>query len=112
MEEKNNIRFGDPDLDLDFDSLGRRGEGSRGFPLKERFIWLKDDVWEDLDWSEDTPQDFMDKILEKEVFDKDDMPPPFHGDVIAGRDKNEKIIVFKLLLVQSKRRFGQQENDW
>ena len=112
MEEE--IKKGpiNPDLDLKFNSSGTGNNSQKGFTIKERFIWLEDDVWETLDWTEDDPQDFMDKITEKKVFDKEDMPPPFHGDVVAGRDKNEKIIIFKLLLIEDNIRFGQKENPW
>jgi hypothetical protein len=112
MEEEKRQESPDPKLDLNFNSQGKPGDLAQTSRIKERFIWLEDDVWEDLDWTEDGPQDFMNKVLEKEVFDQDDMPPPFHGDVIAGRDKYEKIIVFKLLLVEDSVRFGQKENNW
>jgi hypothetical protein len=87
------------------------GDQLRTFRNQERIIWLPDTVWEDLDWTEDDPQDFMDKILEKKHFDENDRPPPFHGDILAGRDKNEKIIMFRLLIPNSTR-FGQKEVDW
>lgn len=112
MEEEKRQESPDPDLDLNFNSQGKQGDRAQSFPIKERFIWLEDNVWENLDWTEDSPQDFMDKITEKKVFDEEDMPPPFHGDVLAGRDKNSKIIIFKLLLVEDSVRFGQKENPW
>ena len=112
MEEEKRRDSTDPKLDLKFNSQFKSGDTAKTFPIKERFIWLEDDVWKDLDWTEDSPQAFMDKVLEKKVFDEDDTPPPFHGDVLAGRDKYQKIIVFKLLLVESGVRFGQKVNDW
>ena len=111
-EEEKRKDSPDPKLDLKFNSQFKSGDTVKTFPIKERFIWLKDDVWEDLDWAEDEPQDFMNKITAEQVFDDEDMPPPFHGDVLAGRDKNSKIIIFKLLLVEDSVRFGQQENPW
>jgi len=112
MEEEKRSESIDPKLDLKFNSQFKTGDTTKTFPIKERFIWLEDDVWKDLDWTEDSPQEFMDKVLEKKVFDENDTPPPFHGDVLAGRDKNSKIIIFKLLLVEDSVRFGQKQNPW
>jgi hypothetical protein len=112
MEEQ--IKQGpiDPDLDLNFNTSGTGSNSQKGFPIKERFIWLKDDVWEDLDFNKNGPQEFMNKITAKKVFDDGSVAPPFHGDVIAGRDKNEKLVIFKLLLIEGKTRFGQKETPW
>lgn len=108
---KKGANHGLPGPDFTSQTVEQTKDQLRTFRNQERVIWLTDDIWEDLDWSEDAPQDFMDKVKEKNFFDEQDRPPPFHGDIIAGRDKTERIIMFRLLIPNSTR-FGQKEVEW
>ena len=98
--EQPEISFNDSPIPEDLRGL------TPNYRVPSKVIWLPNDTWDSLTWGEDDAQAFTDAAAD--YFD-DDTPPPIHGDSIAGRDSQDKIIVFKLLLPNTQNFHGQKE---
>lgn len=107
-DEKHNVRADPPDIPV---RGGKGAEDERtgladNFRVQSKIIWLGDNIWDGLTWGEDDAQAFTDAAAD---FFKDGVAPPLHGDSLAGRDSNDTIIVFKLLLPNEGSFHGQKE---
>lgn len=69
-------------------------------PRRPVVIWIDRDSteyadpWEDVSLVEDKTQGLADALLS--WFDNEAVPDPIHGDIVAGLDKNDKLVLLKV----------------